>query len=596
MIDETNEAECGSDLVGKFNIGEVDEHHRETQLFPLSPAQGVIGVKGDDTTVTPKVYTNTEQKIDDVEPKTEVTLGRENDVTSEPKADILLEPKTDANAESIVDAGAIDNIRENNNDSNNNNSENNNVHCTALSHNGSGDGSSNISSHCREQQTLQQMKTIDSGNGFVSASTLLADLPFTQKESLSGKLDPSIKESIRRNVVKTLDTLQIIKDHDFVPKLDNVWVEAYCPARIDLYGGWTDTPPVCYEMGGSVVNMAILVDGTHPISAKARLTSQHSTIRLTLLERNLSEKIILVENMQQLMDFLNPLGQGALLKACVIACGILKSNRDLSEQLKEEFGGGLDIVSASHLPHGSGLGTSSILASAICAVVWTATGRLYDRSCLLHVVLAVEQLLTTGGGWQDQVGGLIGGLKRGFTKPGLPFRIRWEPLPIEETFQELIERHFVLIYTGKVRLARNILDVVLSRWHSNCPTMHDAFRRLHTGSMQMQGAVKMRDLGTMARLLSDYWQLKKKLAEGSEPPEVGQVIRAIEPLCLGYSLLGAGGGGFLVAITASPDAHLAIMHELTAKRQNQLGGVSVHRVTMDTRGILVYRDSASVRI
>lgn len=60
--------------------------------------------------------------------------------------------------------------------------------------------------------------------------------------------------------------------------------------------------------------MAILVDGTHPISAKARLTSQHSTIRLTLLERNLSEKIILVENMQQLMDFLNPLGQGALLK------------------------------------------------------------------------------------------------------------------------------------------------------------------------------------------------------------------------------------------------------------------------------------------
>lgn len=160
MIDETNEAECGSDLVGKFNIGEVDEHNRETQLFPLSPAQGVIGVKGDDTTVTPKVYTDTERKIDDVEPKIEVTLGRENDVTSEPKADILLEPKTDANAESIVDAGAIDSIRENNNDSNNNNSENNNVHCTALNHNGSGDGSSNISSHCREQQTLQQVSSM----------------------------------------------------------------------------------------------------------------------------------------------------------------------------------------------------------------------------------------------------------------------------------------------------------------------------------------------------------------------------------------------------------------------------------------------------
>ncbi|OQR68382.1 L-fucose kinase-like, partial [Tropilaelaps mercedesae] len=383
---------------------------------------------------------------------------------------------------------------------------------------------------------------------------------------------------------------------DFVPKFDDVWVEARCPARIDLYGGWTDTPPVCYEMGGSVVNMAVLVDGLHPISAKARLTRLHSTIRFTLVEKNLSEKVVHVESIQQLLDFVNPLSQGALLKACVIACGIVKPNGDLSEQLEAEFGGGLEIVSASHLPHGSGLGTSSILASAICAAVWAATGRLFDRKCLLHVVLAVEQLLTTGGGWQDQVGGIIGGIKRGFTRPGLPLRIRWEPLPIEDAFQELIEHHFVLIYTGKVRLARNMLDIVLSRWHSNCPAMHDAFRRLHTGSMQMQGAIKMRDLGTMARLLSDYWQLKKKLAEGSEPPEVAQVIRAIEPLCLGYSLLGAGGGGFLVAITAAPDAHRLILHELTANRQSQFDGASVHRVTLDNRGILVYRGNASIRV
>lgn len=40
-----------------------------------------------------------------------------------------------------------------------------------------------------------------------------------------------------------------------------LYVSAECPARIDLQGGWSDTPPICYELGGSVVNVAILVDG-----------------------------------------------------------------------------------------------------------------------------------------------------------------------------------------------------------------------------------------------------------------------------------------------------------------------------------------------
>lgn len=38
-----------------------------------------------------------------------------------------------------------------------------------------------------------------------------------------------------------------------------VWVEARSPARLDLAGGWTDTPPICYEQGGAVLNVAIKV-------------------------------------------------------------------------------------------------------------------------------------------------------------------------------------------------------------------------------------------------------------------------------------------------------------------------------------------------
>jgi fucokinase len=34
-----------------------------------------------------------------------------------------------------------------------------------------------------------------------------------------------------------------------------------------------------------------------------------------------------------------------------------------------------------------------------------------DHAALCHAVLKLEQMLTTGGGWQDQVGGLYGGVK-----------------------------------------------------------------------------------------------------------------------------------------------------------------------------------------
>jgi fucokinase len=68
-------------------------------------------------------------------------------------------------------------------------------------------------------------------------------------------------------------------------------------------------------------------------------------------------------------------------------------------------------------PQGSGLGTSSILAGAVVAACWTAAAAPYTRSDLVHAVLVVEQLLTTGGGWQDQVGGLHPGLSLGTSRP-----------------------------------------------------------------------------------------------------------------------------------------------------------------------------------
>ena len=47
------------------------------------------------------------------------------------------------------------------------------------------------------------------------------------------------------------------------------------------------------------------------------------------------------------------------------------------------------------------------------AAVGVASGKEYAPEALTHAVLQVEQMLTTGGGWQDQAGGILPGFKRG---------------------------------------------------------------------------------------------------------------------------------------------------------------------------------------
>lgn len=45
-------------------------------------------------------------------------------------------------------------------------------------------------------------------------------------------------------------------------------VTSQAAARIDLAGGWTDTPPISYEAGGSVLNAAVTVSGERPVDAR----------------------------------------------------------------------------------------------------------------------------------------------------------------------------------------------------------------------------------------------------------------------------------------------------------------------------------------
>eukprot|EP00755_Sulcionema_specki_P010692 Sspe_Gene.7068::Locus_2383_Transcript_1_1_Confidence_1.000_Length_3074::g.7068::m.7068/K05305/FUK; fucokinase len=328
-----------------------------------------------------------------------------------------------------------------------------------------------------------------------------------------------------------------------------VWVMASSPARIDLSGGWTDTPPISYESGGVVVNAAIRVGGEKPLKAYVRRTE-------TLHLRFWSERGETVcTSLLSLRDYNQPQAPAALLKAALVALDVIDPFGPPLEEQLEALGGGLELCTASGLPVGSGLGGSSILGGVLLHSLGIAVGRDYGKDALVHAVLRLEQLLTSGGGWQDQVGGMYGGLKACRSDPSLPLKVTTEVLNTSPAFLDTLDKHLVLVYTGRARLARNLLQGVLRRWAARLPHVVRTVGELKATAGDMIQAIAHEDLEGMGRALLSYWGQKKEMAGGGvEPAVVSQALEEWKGLYYGANLGGAGGGGFLVLLTKHPNA------------------------------------------
>ncbi|XP_034494774.1 L-fucose kinase isoform X5 [Ailuropoda melanoleuca] len=363
------------------------------------------------------------------------------------------------------------------------------------------------------------------------------------------------------------------------------WVVAECPARVDFSGGWSDTPPLAYELGGAVLGLAVRVDGRRPIGARARrIPEPELWLAVGPRQDKMAMKIV-CWSLDDLQDYCQPHAPGALLKATFICAGIVHvgSKLSLREQLLHTFGGGFELHTWSELPHGSGLGTSSILAGAALAALQRAAGRVVGTEALIHAVLHLEQVLTTGGGWQDQVGGLMPGIKVGRSRAQLPLKVEVEEITVPEGFVQKLNDHLLLVYTGKTRLARNLLQDVLRSWYARLPAVVQNAHSLVRHTEECAEAFRQGSLPLLGQCLTSYWEQKKLMAPGCEPLAVRRMMDVLAPHVHGQSLAGAGGGGFLYLLTKEPRQKEAL--EAVLAKTEGLGNYSIHLVEVDTQGL-----------
>ena len=361
------------------------------------------------------------------------------------------------------------------------------------------------------------------------------------------------------------------------------------PVRIDIAGGWTDTPPYCLMEGGNVINLAIELNGQPPLQAYVKPSKEY---RIVLRSIDLGA-VEVVETTEQLMDFMHVGSPFSIPKAALVLAGFgqevgiglngltrtvhsqevrespcLSDAKSLKARL-EAFGSGIELTLLSAVPAGSGLGTSSILAATVLGALNDFCGLGWDKNEIGHRTLMLEQMLTTGGGWQDQFGGVLGGVKllqtgRGFEQNP---QVRW--LPNDLWTQPEYRPCHLLYYTGITRTAKQILAEIVRRMFLNDNAELRLLREMKAHTMEMYEAILQNDFQRMGLLMRKTWQQNQALDSGTNPPAVAALSTLIDDLCLGYKLPGAGGGGYLYMIAKDPEAAAHIKQILMEHRQNK---------------------------
>ena len=172
----------------------------------------------------------------------------------------------------------------------------------------------------------------------------------------------------------------------------------------------------------------------------------------------------------------------------------------------------------------------------------------YTEEDLYAHVLAMEQIMSTGGGWQDQVGGITPGIKYITSMSGIDQKLKVIHVDIPEAAKKELEERFVLIYTGQRRLARNLLRDVVGRYVGNDPDSLFALEEIQKTAALMRFELERGNIDGFARLLDYHWELSKKVDAGSSNTLIEQIFGSIEELIDGKLVCGAGGGGFLQVV------------------------------------------------
>jgi D-glycero-alpha-D-manno-heptose-7-phosphate kinase len=284
---------------------------------------------------------------------------------------------------------------------------------------------------------------------------------------------------------------------------------AKAPLRVSFFGGGSDIPTHFATWGGATISTAI-----DKYVYVAVMHTPHDHIKVSYSKQEL------VTNVDDI--------QNEIVRNALKFFGI-KSN--------------IEITSFADIPTiGNGLGGSSAFTCALIKALSAYLGYEYVNPYLIAKTACHIEIDLCGWkiGMQDQFASAFGGMNY----VEYANELGNGRVDVKRLDSNAIENYMILIPTHIEHHAAKILDKI------NFEAKTFVIRQLaDMAKMQSTQRVNCNEYG---RLLNTAWILKKQMSEGISSEEIDSMYdRCQNAGAFGSKLLGAGGGGYMLAITDS---------------------------------------------
>ena len=291
-------------------------------------------------------------------------------------------------------------------------------------------------------------------------------------------------------------------------------VTTMTPLRVSFMGGGTDFPKYYLGHGGLVVSAGIRSHVYVTVMRHSPLFSERYRISYSETERKHDRDSI----------------ENAIVRGCLELLNIDEP---------------LHISTSADVPAMSGLGSSSSFTVGLLLALHTLSGEDLSAATLAEEACRVElDIIGKPIGKQDQYAAAFGGLNAFHFQSS--DRVLVEPISADALGTDIKDGLF-LVWTGTQRKAEEILADQDKRTEINIQQL-DAMKDL---AGQFLG--ELHDLSLtlprLAALLNEGWAMKRRLSDSISNSEVEQFWDQLrEAGAIGGKLLGAGGGGFMLAV------------------------------------------------
>lgn len=311
------------------------------------------------------------------------------------------------------------------------------------------------------------------------------------------------------------------------------------PFRVSFCGGGTDIPSHYRENEGCVVS-----------------TSINKYVYITLMKSFHSSTILkysTVENVDSVDKIRHPIF------------------RELLEKYDIK---GVEINSTSHIPAGTGLGSSSAFTVGVTNAVRTYNHQIVSKRILAEEACDIEiNRLKSPIGKQDQYASAYGGLN--FIRFNKDDTVDVEPIDLYPAEKAKMFDNLLMFYIGGSRSASKVIE--------GYKDSSASLSSLSGLAERLKYDLSRGNILSLGKILDEGWKIKRSISEGVSNPEIDRIYEtALDNGAVGGKLLGAGSKGFML-FYVEEDCQNAVRESLSDYREL--------RFTFDDEGSkVVYND------